>query len=585
MKTKFLLLFCAIFTSSIFASQAFAYTDVPANHEFAYEIEYLESLGLLPMDITKFEPDKEITPLDLYYLLLSYSQTELVNQRDIDLPYLDTDNNTWYSPYIQTAINKGLLKPAVFNPKLDPNRKVRKRETIMKTFDTLGIGVNKLFDETYFPFTDLDSQSTSAPYMFRAYQIGILESDPMLAKASKKMTRGEMAYILYQVYTSETGTDSGVYTIDLNYSTSEIDTPAFDIFLDVWETIIDSYYYQNEVDEEEMMYSAINGLIQTLDDPYTVFTSPFDSNPLVQLNTEYEGVGMSVEMIDNEVVIISPFKGSPAEDAGLEPNDVILEIGGKSVSGLSLDTVVNMIKGKAGSTVKIKIKRGSETKTITVTRGYITYNTVTLEYLEENEGDIAYVNMVSFSEDTAHEFLEIAQQIHDKQEEEGNVEGIILDLRNNPGGFLDVSIEIAGFFFDEDTNIVMLQENNGDKTMYYAEYYGTENEYEYGAGLLSDFDLVVLVNEGSASASEIVAGAIQDHDRGMILGEQTFGKGTVQEVFLYNDGSMFKLTISKWLTPKGQDINHEGLTPDRVLTNSETVDWQLDTAIEEILYN
>ena len=273
MKTKFLLFFCIIFASSIFASQASAYTDVPANHNFTYEIEYLESLGLLPLNITKFEPDREMTPLDLYYLLLSYSQTALVDQKDIDLPYLDTDNNTWYAPYIQTAINKGLIKPAIFNPSLSPNRKVRKREVIMKTFDTLGIGVNKLFDESYFPFTDLDSNSTSAPYMFRAYQIGVLESNPILAKASKKITRGEMAYILYQVYASETGTDSGVYTVDLNYSTSEIDTPAFDIFVDVWETIVDSYYFQDEVDEEEMMYSAINGLIETLEDPYTGFPS------------------------------------------------------------------------------------------------------------------------------------------------------------------------------------------------------------------------------------------------------------------------------------------------------------------------
>ncbi|MBT4366658.1 hypothetical protein HOD15_04530, partial [Candidatus Peregrinibacteria bacterium] len=118
MKTKFLLFFCIIFASSIFASQASAYTDVPANHNFTYEIEYLESLGLLPLNITKFEPDREMTPLDLYYLLLSYSQTALVDQKDIDLPYLDTDNNTWYAPYIQTAINKGLIKPAIFNPSL-----------------------------------------------------------------------------------------------------------------------------------------------------------------------------------------------------------------------------------------------------------------------------------------------------------------------------------------------------------------------------------------------------------------------------------------------------------------------------------
>jgi len=580
MKIKFALVLPIVCVSVLFSGQAFAYTDVPADHEFVYEIEYLESLGLLPMDINKFEPDREITPLDLYYFLLTYSETKLAE--DIDLPYLDTNNTDWYATYIQTAINKGLLKPAIHNPTLAPNRKVRKREAIMKVFDTVGVGVNKLFDESYFPFTDLNSGSTSAPYMFRAYQIGILESSPTTAKASKKVTRGELAYYLYQIYEYETEDALDYYSINLDYTsaTPEIDTPAFDIFVDIWDTIKDSYYYQDEVDEEEMMYSAINGLIETLDDPYTVFTSPFSASPLNQLETEYEGVGMSVEMIDNEVVIISPFKGSPAEAAGLEPNDVITEIDGQSVSGLSLDAVVDMIKGESGTTVKIKVRRGSTNKTITVTRGYITYSTVTLEYME----NVAYVNVVSFSEDTTHEFLDVAQEIYDKQQTEGNVEGIILDLRNNPGGFLDVAIEITGFFFDEDVNVVMLEESDEDKTMYYAEYYGEESEYEYGAGLLSDYEVVVLVNEGSASASEIVAGALQDHDRAEILGETTFGKGTVQEVFFYNDESIFKLTVSKWLTPEGQDINHTGLTPDRVLTNSETTDWQLDTAIEEILY-
>lgn len=593
MKTKIFsigtlgIMLLSLSTNTPISKTAFSYTDVSDNHEFAYEINYLDSLGLLPTisesTTNKFEPDKEATIVDLYAMLLSYGQVELTDQSGISLPYSDTSNESWYAPYIQTAINKDILRPALYNPTLNPERKIRKREVLSKLFDTLGVGTDKFFDETYFPFVDLDPSSTSAPYMFKAHQIGILEDDPTLARASKKITKGELAYMLYRIHETESDGEFGTYSINVNYNSKSIDNPVFDIFVDVWDTIKNSYYFQREVAEEEMLYNAIEGVIGTLSDPYTVFTTPDEISPLSSLDTEYEGVGMSVEIIDEEVTIISPFKGSPAEEAGVEPNDIILEVDGTSVDGMSLDTVVNMIKGPAGTDVKLKIKRGSTTKTITITRGYIFYSTVSLEFLEENKGEIAYVNVISFGEDTYYEFLEAAQQIVDKQQEDGDVLGIILDLRNNPGGYLDTAIEITGFFFDENTDVVILENSGGNKTTYYAEYYGEENEYDYGAGLLNDFETIVLVNDGSASASEIVAGALQDQDRAKIFGETTFGKGTVQEVFFYNDGSMFKLTVSKWFTPNGQDINHSGLTPDRTLVNSEAMDWQLDTAIEEFL--
>ena len=585
MKKFITLLFISISAFLVFGIEAFAYSDVSQNHKYYEEITYLESMGLLPDDSNLFKPDDVITTKDFYPILLTFGQADIVSSDEVDLPYEDVSNSATYSKYIQTAINLNILKPLLRDPNLYPDRSVRKRQVIELLFDTLGVGVNKLFDKSDYPFTDLDVNGLTAPYLYEAYQLGIYEPDnPSSARAARQMTKGEVAHILYMI---ELTSDSGgtiVVEIDNGSSKSEIDNPAFDVFVEVWETIQDEYYFQNEIDETEKLYRAINGLVNYLEDPYTVFTTPDELNSAQTLSTEYEGVGMSVEIIDEEVTVISPFKGSPAEEAGIKPNDIILEVDGTDVDDLSLESVVNLIKGKSGTEVELTIKRDSKTLEIEITRGYIFYKTASVEYLEYNTGTIAHISLLSFADDSVEDFLEVAQSIHDTQAAEGNIKGIVLDLRNNPGGYLDVAIEIGGFFFDGDTNMVMLEDNDEDRTMYYAEYYGADNEYEYGSGLLSDYEVIVLVNDGSASASEILAGAFQDHDRAEIFGEQSFGKGTVQELLFYNDGSVFKLTVSKWLTPDGNDINKVGVTPDRVLTNSSTTDWQLDTAVEEILY-
>ena len=555
---------------------ALSYSDVTSANKYYKEINFLESKGLLPEDANIFEPDKEITPLEFYEILLTFAQVDIVDGTEVNLPYTDVDNSNTYAKYIQTALNYKILNPPLSNPVLRPNKIMRKREVLMTLFDTIGVGVNKLFKAADFNFIDLAADGSSAPYFLAAYNIGIVESDPNLALPSKKMTKADIANILYKIYQSKPG---GNVSVNVNLSNGKtIDHPVFDVFVDVWNTIKNKYYFRDELDEEKMLYNAIEGVVNTLSDPYTVFSTPDESNVAQTLDNEYEGVGMSVEMIDEQVTIITPFKDSPAEEAGLKPNDIITKVDGTGVDGLSLEAVVNLIKGTAGTTVKLTIKRDSKSLEITVTRGYIFYQTVTLEFLEESDGDIAYMNILSFGEETSYEFLEAAQSIHDH---EGETKGIILDLRNNPGGYLDTSIEMSGFFFDENKDIVILEDSNDKKTTYYAEYYGKDNEYEYGAGLLSDYEVVVLVNEGSASASEIMAGALQDYKKAKIIGEQTFGKGTVQELLFYNDDSVFKITISKWLTPLGRDINKSGVTPDKVVKNSGTTDTQLNEAKKE----
>jgi carboxyl-terminal processing protease len=189
--------------------------------------------------------------------------------------------------------------------------------------------------------------------------------------------------------------------------------------------------------------------------------------------------------------------------------------------------------------------------------------------------------MVTFGENTLKEFLDAAKQISDKQKNDKNVLGILLDLRNNPGGYLDTAIDINGFFFTEDKTAVILQDNNGNEEVYQSKYQGKDKEYLTGSGLLAPFKVIILINKGSASSSEILAGSLQDYGKAKLVGEQSFGKGTVQELTQYKDNSVFKLTISKWLTPRKRDINKKGLVADIFVSNTGKDDTQLNTAINE----
>lgn len=533
----------------------FAYTDVTSDNTFYEEINYLESNDLLPAEFgDNFKPDAKITEGDLYSIMLAYAKIDTT----------EAESN----PYIKKVT--------------DSTRILRKREVVMKLFDTLGVGVNKFIKKADFPFTDMKFDGPFSPYAYKAYQLGIVESDnTKLVRAAKIMTREEVANILYKI-NKNSGTQSITIKLDGSSSSKKaIDNPTYDVFLSVWESIKNTYYYQEEIDETQMLYEAIKGVVGTLKDPYTLFTTPDETSSVAILESEYEGVGMSVEMIDDQVTVITPFKDSPAEGAGVLPKDVITKVDGKSVDGMDLNTVVDMIKGEQGTTVTLTIKRGTQTLTIPVVRGYIFYKTVTLDYLQKGSKYVAYINMLTFGEETLSEFREAAQQIYDKQKKDKNVSGIIIDLRNNPGGYLDTAINIGGFFFDEDKTMVILEDKDGKQTSYYAQYLGKDEEYETGSGLLSDFKTVVLVNKGSASASEILSGALQDYGKAKIIGETTFGKGCVQELSVYNDNSVFKLTISKWLTPKAHDVDKKGLTPDKIVTNTGTTDAQLEAAKAE----
>jgi len=327
---------------------------------------------------------------------------------------------------------------------------------------------------------------------------------------------------------------------------SYLDEEEVDInlFWRVWEAILTKYVEQ-PVNEEGMFYGALEGLVKSVEDPYSIFLDPEATNEFVkELSGSFEGIGAEIGIKNNQLTIISPLDDSPAFNAGLKPGDKILAIDDQETIDMGLDQAISLIRGKKGTTVILTIltKESQEIKDISIKRDVIKVESVAWEL---KDGDIAYIKIVHFDSDTYNDFNKIANEVL-----LSSPQGIILDLRNNPGGYLNSAIDVAGEFLE-------------DKIIVTEDFGETQKEYKSkGTAKLKDIKTVVLVNGGSASASEIVAGALQDYQHATIIGEQTFGKGTVQDYEQFPDGSSLKLTVAKWLTPGGKSINDQGIRPD-----------------------
>jgi carboxyl-terminal processing protease len=309
---------------------------------------------------------------------------------------------------------------------------------------------------------------------------------------------------------------------------------------------------------EEIIYGAISGMAASLGDDYTIFLKPEDTKRFNEdVSGSFEGVGMEVGLREGQLQVISPLEGTPAQKAGLIPGDKIIKVDDTQTYDISLDESVNLIRGPRGTEVTLTIYRDEweETREIKITRGVIDIPSLKLSYLKENgedsvfDGTIAWLRLYHFTESAMSDFRDAGLDIL----EQGSRK-IILDLRNNPGGYLEVSQYIAGWFLDKGEVVVV--EEFGDENMediiYKAE----------GSSVFSDYKIVVLINEGSASASEILAGALRDNSNVELVGQQSFGKGSVQILEKLREGSSLKITVAKWLTPNGYNINGVGLTPD-----------------------
>jgi carboxyl-terminal processing protease len=309
-----------------------------------------------------------------------------------------------------------------------------------------------------------------------------------------------------------------------------------------------SEQYVNEVDESDLLDGAIHGMLEVLDDPYSVYMDETTAKEFMEsLDSSFEGIGAEVSMTNGRVTIVAPFRDSPAEEAGLRPNDQIVEIDEENIEGLSLYEAVSKIRGEKGTTVTLTIERPgvNDPISIDVVRDEIPIETVYGDTIEKDGQSIGLIEIRSFSENTAERFEEELNKL----EKEG-IEGLLIDVRGNPGGFLQSVEDIGSLLIPEGEAIVQIEDREGERMRHLS---NMKEEKEY--------PIVALVDEGSASASEILAAALKEAGGYEVVGRSTFGKGTVQQTLPMGDGSEMKLTLFRWLTSDGNDINEEGVEP------------------------
>ncbi|HEV8601658.1 MAG TPA: S41 family peptidase [Patescibacteria group bacterium] len=320
----------------------------------------------------------------------------------------------------------------------------------------------------------------------------------------------------------------------------------------LWDTLnlLNTKYVDRPLDQQKLLYGAVSGLVSAVGDPYTVFFNPDDAKKFSEeLKGSFDGIGAEIGMKDNQLVIVAPLEGSPAEKAGLMSGDAILAINGEATSGLSVDQAVSKIRGKAGTEVTLTIvhKGKQEPIEIKITRARIEVKSVKFDTKDVNGKKIGVIKLSRFGEDTKGLMDHAIDTILS-----GNYKGIILDLRNDPGGFLETSIEIGSDWIDNNKTVVKEVNYKGEVRDYPA----------VGLARLKGIKTIVLVNGGSASAAEILAGALQDYKLATLVGEKTYGKGSVQELNNLKGDASIKITTAKWRTPKGRDIDKNGLQPD-----------------------
>lgn len=327
-----------------------------------------------------------------------------------------------------------------------------------------------------------------------------------------------------------------------------------EFLLRAYNLIKQHFYRPQDFQDRELLYGAIRGMLKELNDPYSRFLTPEQYKRFnAELEGEFVGIGVMIEVRDGQLIVVSPIKDGPAYKAGVRAGDLILELDGQATEGITLEEAVEKLRGEKGTPVTLKVQHEDGTiEVLTIIRDVIRIKSV--EY-EMTVPKIGYIRLNSFNMPTAREFSEALADI-----KTNGAEGLILDLRDNPGGLLSAAIEVASFFIDSGLILKSVSRQGSE-------------EHPSGGNYLPNWPVAILINRGTASASEILAGAIQDHRMGILIGRRTFGKGVIQSSFTLEDGSAIVLTTAEYFTPKGHQVQGAGLTPD-VLVEDPGLDMQ-----------
>lgn len=348
----------------------------------------------------------------------------------------------------------------------------------------------------------------------------------------------------------------------------------FDLFWETWNKLQERYVDPKKIDTKKMYLGAIKGMVASLEDPYTFFLTPEENKQTKDdLGGKFEGIGAQLGLKNNRIVIIAPLKKSPAETAGVKPGDYINKVDDVATSNWTLTQAVSKIRGPKNTKVKLTLERNNKEIEITIVRQQIIVSSVELNF----EKNIAILKVNQFGDNTNDEWDKAVEEVKIKWSNK-QIKGLVLDLRDNPGGYLEGSVYLASEFLSLGKLIVKQE----------ATLYGDKEYRVSRVGILQEIPLIILINQGSASASEILAGALRDYNRGQLVGEKSFGKGSVQEALDLKEGAGLHVTVAKWVLPNGDWINSKGIEPKFKVSNetkegntiTKETDKQLEKAVE-----
>lgn len=568
-----------------------SFSDVTVNVKQFEAITQLEKAGVISgyPDGT-FHPNEAITSsqlLKMTFAHIGYKPSET----SAETKFQDVPVDSWFAPYVKKALELGSISYKPDLPKFFPEQPLTKIEALKMVLPLEGIPAPFLADQSPIGYNDVKIDSSYA-YLVRAAKNANLFKENISKGQNnfapfKLLTRAEAAELLYncQLYREQgsgqtdtlvqdsTSTNNGALDLS-SLSQSELDiinNPKFPIFISVWNKINEKYYNQQDVDQNKLIYGAIDGMVNSLNDQYSVFEDPTKSGALQDsLEGRFDGIGTVLDTIQNNFTIVTVMANSPAEKAGIKIGDIITKVNDQDLKALTIEQVVSLIKGNAGSKVKLTIQRDGKTLEFNLVRETLKLNSL---YKYPNTAiipdDIGYIAIHQFTSTTATEFEDIL-----KKTLASKPKALIIDLRDNPGGYLDSAYRVMGHFIPNGQSVMKLKLNGQ-----------LIDEKSSGKGELSTLPIVVLINKYSASAAEVMAGALQDYKLAKLVGDQSYGKGTVQEVSSYSDSSLLKLSIAYWLTPLNNSINKIGLTPDYKVEISKqdelnNIDPQIQKAVD-----
>lgn len=544
------------------------FVDVVEQSLFYKSITYFTTeMPILATDRDRFRPLEDVNKAEFFKLLITSGGYGPVNDMS-DSPYHDVTGTEWYAPYVDKALDLNIIEFSEFNPNFNAADAVTRAQGLEWIYKFYGLDPVD-FENLPIEYNDVSSIDPYVNISKLAFKLKLLHDYKSREfNGMQPFSRAEAIYVFYQIQISDLS--APVPTPNQISQSSTIKAGSdFDLFYQVWDKVNEEYIDKQDLDETELMYGAIEGLVNRIGDPYSVFFEPIDADQYQEaLDGAFDGIGIYLTQKENDFVVLTPLKGSPAEEAGIEPNDIIVEIDNTPIRGLLMDDVIDLLRGETGTQVKLKINRNSNLYYKTITRSHIDIPSVESEMIN-NVGIIYYYQFTNTSNQLfTEEINKLTAQ---------NPKGLVIDFRNNPGGYLFSAQQLISRFIPANEDYIKIMLTSGT----------TYSEKSSGPGDLKDMPLVIIINEGSASASEIAALALKDQLGAKIVGTTSFGKSKIQEIIKYNDGSYLKLSIARWLSPNGTLVEDIGITPDTIIELTDTdisnnIDSQLNKAISLI---